>query len=1117
MPTQNAYSPEVVQLEGGLDYVTPRPTAPPGALIDCYNFEVADRLGYKRDDGCEPFDGRPSISSCYNSLYVITVASATGANTNTWLCTTSNDINNAFATITSVSGNNLTVFVFDIYKFYQVYSGLATTLYSAGSGITFTVVSAISPYIFNGYDTISQAISNIVTNYATAYSRVHMAALPAVESGTTYYNPPAGMHWFNNQHYLVRDLPSILFDTGTKQIYPNDILKNTGSAVDILVRDVQLISGSWTGGNAVGKILYTTTSSDSYTPTGYFGHSTGAADVYPFTAVADLTTLDLVRGATTTASVVRFRTNVSGTIPSTWWAGLAVSHSYNQSLSVGNSGTSQDYQDIEMGYTFPFNNGTSNGPPTVPGRNASPVPAAIQTTTSFADASGAADTGVTVASPGSLVFNSTPTGFQWSYNAGTNHHPEANLTSQNDSKWIRWTVSNTLNAAGIPLILSGFSFNGIPTDAVITGVSVTGAAYMTNSGVGVSQHVCAVSAYFPTQTNTPTIKQSAVITSTAQVATQSFTLGNSGDTWGVGAITPANINNLNVALYPLCTTAGTIAIDFHIDYLQVTVHFQKSSSVYYFYNGTDDVQAIVTNAYIDPLTGGTWAGGTATGVMQVTQVQPYSTSVRSQITSNDAIRTAPAGAGSLLATVTGNMTFAGLPSLSMCQAQSSQYEMIDANFYENKDWSAIYGVSGAGRAFVYDTFYFRYIYTGLSDTLDLPRHLAFHNFHLCLGYSAGSLLTSAAGLPEDFNGLDGAADFGTGDAVVGLLRLSGTSLGVFCRKSIQALNGTGNDNFSMSVLSPYEGAIEYTVVDCGKPVYTSYRGISTLDQTNAYGNFLGSRLSANITPWLLPRLTQQVPLITVDSTNPSTYIFPNAGIQGPLFAMPVRSKNQYKLWFKDGYCLTMTLMGTDFKPVFTTQQINFGTAAAPDYLIPLAHSSGTDDKGLDRNHLSYYNSLTGRSTTFNATKNYVWELNRGWGWGKAPIYGWFTTTHNFYDNPLQIDNVRKIRLHGQSNGAATLKVDVSSNYRATSFKFGNLYGRTADNSPSQDISLPANGLNNSPATLSSDFQPLTNIASVAKRGRSFSMQFSTNPSTVEPPSVCQELLIQITEDKADLL
>ncbi len=60
------------------------------------------------------------------------------------------------------------------------------------------------------------------------------------------------------------------------------------------------------------------------------------------------------------------------------------------------------------------------------------------------------------------------------------------------------------------------------------------------------------------------------------------------------------------------------------------------------------------------------------------------------------------GGGLLIATVTSAPEYNLLPSSAEIEAANSKYEVILANYYENDDAEAIYGVTGAGPAFTFD-------------------------------------------------------------------------------------------------------------------------------------------------------------------------------------------------------------------------------------------------------------------------------------------------------------------------------------------------------------------------------------------------------------------------------
>ena len=77
-------------------------------------------------------------------------------------------------------------------------------------------------------------------------------------------------------------------------------------------------------------------------------------------------------------------------------------------------------------------------------------------------------------------------------------------------------------------------------------------------------------------------------------------------------------------------------------------------------------------------------------------------------------------------------------------------------------------------------------------------------------------------------------------------------------------------------------------------------------------------------------------------------------------AWPVRSKNQYKLAFADGYVLTMTMnYGNQMTPTFSKQKYflrsGYGGEVSLERpaLVPAAVSSELDDSGQERIHVAH--------------------------------------------------------------------------------------------------------------------------------------------------------------------
>src|SRR5262249_36107814 len=110
------------------------------------------------------------------------------------------------------------------------------------------------------------------------------------------------------------------------------------------------------------------------------------------------------------------------------------------------------------------------------------------------------------------------------------------------------------------------------------------------------------------------------------------------------------------------------------------------------------------------------------------------------------------------------------------------------------------------------------------------------------------------------------------------------------------------------MISPAINCIEYSLINLvGEAVWTSYRGVETLRTVNAYGDFETLPLSAAAQLWLQPRLQ-------VDSrigSRPSR----------ALYAVGIRNKRQYRLFFEDGWFFTLTMFDAGDTPVCTTGRL----------------------------------------------------------------------------------------------------------------------------------------------------------------------------------------------------
>jgi hypothetical protein len=523
----------------------------------------------------------------------------------------------------------------------------------------------------------------------------------------------------------------------------------------------------------------------------------------------------------------------------------------------------------------------------------------------------------------------------------------------------------------------------------------------------------------------------------------------------------------------------------------IRVHYDEPSARYYVKEGS---KVLTFDLVKNTVTSGQLRDGTAKGDLQVVNIQSVTTGsdFKTVIRGGDEIYLDSAllrKVGDVVgSTGTVAMELNGLPALKDIIAEGSRYQFITANFFAREDWDGFYGVSGAGKAFSFAAFdadndndeeqYLQFIYTNtIVPDEDKPRHVEFHQYHLALGYKDGTVRFSVPGEPENFDGLAGAAEVGVGDRVTGLLAMRGKALGVFCENSIYTILGDSADTFNVETLAPKTGAIEYTVVDMGIPLYCDNRGISTLEQSQKYGNFVGIRISQKVSPWILPRMTRSDNLFSLNQ---------GAGV---VCAVPVRAKNQYRIFFRDGKVLILTMNG-DGSLAFT-YALYYLNEDKDEFLVPIAHSSQVDGNGQERIHMAHYSP---RSAISASDSRYVYEFEKGYGFDGDWFDAFFDTAF-FYKDPFRDTTVRKVRADGLTKGYGPYTITVGADYDEDSYSATDV-----------NISLPRNPA----ATVSDDLKPSTTMANVAKDGRclSFRIKRDETKKTLVPPTVYQVLLVQ---------
>lgn len=1068
--------------DGGLDNIQPQITAAPGTMSACFNFERTDRLGYSRCFGYEKYDGAGNPSLAYTNLvYVVhnTNPGTSPSRSAIWISGTEvvvlGYVVNATATKTLLA-------ITDFDEWRKVLADIPGVVLEDAHGISYDVTNTIT-FDADYKASFPTATAKDLTNARNGFFINMGNTVTTPGSGT---QPTIGLHGYKSQLYSITNLDVLYFTNGNKEPIPGDYLVPSGASTEdnlIIVRDIKLLSGTWAGGDATGLIL-----------TNQMEHLAGFAGPWDIKYPTSTSTAAIMLGLPPL--------NVDAT---SFKAGLWRTNDYKQAQAASEP---EGWVPVDTGYEYKFKNGTAYGPPVTYSRGSF----TSQTTPTLTNSAVA-----TVGSTTDSTYGGTPiAGDSWAVHGAPD--VATALSTDDKTSWVERVISNNFPigpslVAGNIMLTNFPAFTGFAgsTSVTIQGIEVTvRARFVSRDGLAHNASIAVQPIHGSSlAAGSAPIQQTIFYDNTAPTQPDVYlTFGGPKNLFGMTAdnIKAIMDTDFGFAVQPWVTsTAGNRIGEVDVFYVTAKVYYTVTVSGYYFWNGTDDVTGKVTNYNVES---GTWEKGDAKGTMQIIDVVPVGSGNRRAIMAGDEMWTEPQGKGLKIADIDSNMSMAGLDPLQVLLENKSRYEIITANFYPNAEWEAFYGVSGGSSAFSYDGFYFKRIYGVPDPTIDKPRHIAFHQFHLALGYPSGSVELSASGDPFNFNGVDGAVEIGVGDPVTGLVRMNGTTLGVFCEKSIHGIVGTSADNFSRQILSPYEGAIEYTLLDMGHPVYCSYRGMSIFDQTAAYGDFSGSRLSIQVSPWLLPRIQGTIsPLGEV------------AASSGPVVAIASRTRNQYRLYFGDGYRLTMTLVGTQQQPQFTIQAEGlYDTIDAGfdfnAWMVPRAEASFVDETGAERIFIAHYSS----AKVPPGGKYYVYEYDRSWTFDGAGIPSYFVSNENFYGSTFDWEKIEKIRLHGMSLGYAPINVHVETNY------FENT-------STPQKVNLaaPVNLPRNPQPSLSNDYANFSNICNVARDGRSFNFRFMSyrldgQPTDVKdpvyadvsPPFVAQAMLVQIKEGKGDV-
>lgn len=570
-------------------------------------------------------------------------------------------------------------------------------------------------------------------------------------------------------------------------------------------------------------------------------------------------------------------------------------------------------------------------------------------------------------------------------------------------------------------------------------------------------------------------------------------LGVDGTVWAedVSAQTPDSANSMyaNLGYYNTPSISGTRGFTYlppaytgtfdagtSTATLGPSISFDDASDpsdAYYLVGGGGEVLKVrLTQVILDD---GTWSGADAEGHFQVIVVERIA-GTRDYPADNDVLHSEyPTTGSSQVLTINGDVAISILPGTGALALSGTRYVWNTYNFYGQSSTLSAYGATGASRAFWANEHGYGFIQAVPAEADDVPKYVSFHGGKLALGYRRGSVMLSVAGEPYNFNGVDGAIEIATGDDITGLLELPGDTLAIFGRRSIRKITGTTDAGTQLGTIAGNSGCFDYTAVLMGQDaVYASHNGISTLGQTAAYGDFIGSRVSDPISTWLRPKLVRSRP-----------------GFEegGTVCAYPVRSKGQYRLVLASGE----TVIATFTKDGVRITLMNTGISGQTR--VPYAWSSEVSRDGLERIHVRW-DTLGLEATAI--------EMDTGWGFDGFVFRHYFDTAHLFNTTGAQAMGVEKIRMYGQGYGVATLDIKSSG----IEDDFMQEYHTTI-----QDISMPRNT-----ALLYDRMMPVTSIVDQANWGLGIKLRVNGSVAEgsllTEPSHICQVLLLHLRTEGA---
>lgn len=335
------------------------------------------------------------------------------------------------------------------------------------------------------------------------------------------------------------------------------------------------------------------------------------------------------------------------------------------------------------------------------------------------------------------------------------------------------------------------------------------------------------------------------------------------------------------------------------------------------------------------------------------------------------------GAGAATSSGGGAITLSGA-QVAQALPPGGQYQFDTFNFYGQLSTTRLYGCNGVGRAFEFDGTVLTFIRSGA--VADTPTFIRGHRNYLYLAIGS-SVINSSIGNPLRFVTAEGASEIAVGDTITGLESLPGEALGILCRNSSYQLNGASSATWSLQIIKSDVGCVAYSSQTMSDTYMLDDRGITSVKQSDVYGNFEAATLTRKVQPLI-------------------------NSARGKIVGSWVnRQRSLYSLMLNDGTAIVLGIQGETLFGV-TTLKYDF----APSYVF-----SGEDADGIER-------------VFAGDTSGMVYELDKGQSADGQNLEAFIRLTYNSSKSPRVRKRYRKMALLLASDNYSTISFSAEMSY-----------------------------------------------------------------------------------------